>query len=145
MILILYHLFMKLLNRDTDYAARALMFFSAKKRGIFSVSELVWELKVPRAFLRKILQQLNQAGILVSCKGNHGGFKLKKDPEKIFLVDLMRIFQGEVRLNECIFKRKICPNKGSCVLRRKICKIEDYVLSELGSITVAALSRNEDK
>jgi len=133
---------MKLLTRNTDYASRTLMFICAQKKEMFSVSELVRQLQVPRPFLRKILQQLNKSGILESFKGNHGGFRLKKNPEKIFLVDLMRIFQGDVRLNECIFKRKICPNKGSCVLRRKICKIEDYVLSELGSITVASLAKN---
>ena len=142
MILIWYHLSMKLLTRNTDYATRALVYLFAKKKEIISVSELVRELKAPRPFLRKILQQLNKRGILESFKGNQGGFKLNKDPGRIFLADLMRIFQGKIRLNECIFKKKICPNKSSCVLRQKICRIEDRVISELGSITIASLSKS---
>ncbi|MDD2751832.1 MAG: Rrf2 family transcriptional regulator [Candidatus Omnitrophica bacterium] len=141
MILIWYHLSMKLLTRDTDYAARALLFFAQQERKIIPVSVLVKELKTPRPFLRKILQQLSKAKILKSFKGNHGGFVLVKQPEKIFLVDLIRIFQGPIEINECIFKKKICPNRNFCILRNRISRIEEHVINELREITVGSLLR----
>ena len=130
---------MKLITRDTDYAVRALCHIACQNERIVSVSELVRKLKIPRPFLRKILQALNKFGILKSYKGSGGGFLLAKPAGKIYLTDLMSIFQGVLEINECIFKKRICPNRGICVLRGKINLIQKRVLSELNSINIASL------
>lgn len=133
---------MKLITRDTDYAVRALCAIARQKEKIISAGFLVKELKVPRPFLRKILQRLQKEGVLYSYKGAGGGFKLNLAPSKIRLVDLISTFQGkngELELNECIFKKRLCPQRSSCLLRYKICKIEKYVFNKLGTITIASL------
>ncbi len=134
---------MKLITRDTDYALRALCFIAKRKKEMFSVAELSRELNVPRPFLRKILQLLNIKGILNSTRGQGGGFLLGKKPTKISLTDIMRTFQGKLRLNECSLNKLICPNQKGCILRKKIAKIESYVLKELGSISIASLLKNK--
>lgn len=132
---------MKLITRDTDYAIRALCFIARQKEKEkkVSVPDLVKELKIPRPFLRKILQILNKKGILKSYKGLGGGFLLAGPPDKIFLLDLIGVFQGSLQLNECIFKKKLCPNRAICALRHKILSIEKDVFLELKSITIASL------
>jgi Rrf2 family protein len=130
---------MKLITRDTDYAIRALIFIASHKNKRISASDLVRELRIPRPFLRKILQILHKEGVLISYKGQGGGFLLATSPDKIFLTDLIEIFQGPLKINECIFKRKICPNRNACSLRRKISSIEKQVLSGLRVITLASL------
>ncbi|MEK6714958.1 MAG: Rrf2 family transcriptional regulator [Candidatus Omnitrophota bacterium] len=130
---------MKLINRDTDYAVRALCVIAREGGRLVSVTRLVKGLKIPRPFLRKILQVLNKKGILKSRKGKRGGFRLNFSLEKILLTDLIEAFQGPLRLNECIFKKKICPDRGACVLRMRISAIEEYVVSELKAITLASL------
>jgi Rrf2 family protein len=132
---------MKLITRNTDYALRAVCFIAKKKTKIVTVSELVRELKMPRPFLRKLLQLLNKKGILKSYKGQGGGFLLAKPVNKIFLVDLIKIFQGPFKLTECFFKKMSCPNIKTCALRKKIAIIEDHVISELKPITIASLLR----
>lgn len=130
---------MKLITRDTDYALRALLFIAKNKNRLVSVTELVKVLKMPRPFLRKLMQVLNKNRILKSYKGFSGGFELAVGPDKIFLTDLMKIFQGELVLNECNFKKKDCPNKPACGLRKKIIAIEKLVLSQLEPITIGSL------
>ncbi|MDD2927612.1 MAG: Rrf2 family transcriptional regulator [Candidatus Omnitrophica bacterium] len=130
---------MKLITRSTDYALRALCFIAKYKGKIVSVSELALKLRVPQPFLRKILQALNGKGILTSLKGQGGGFTLAKEPAKIFITDIMRIFQGTLRLNECFLQKLACPHKKTCLLRKKITGIERYVLRELNSITLESL------
>lgn len=132
---------MKLFTRDTDYALRALSFMAKHQEKLVCVGELVRELNIPRPFLRKILQLLNKNKILKSYKGKGGGFSLSRPAEKIFLMDLIEVFQGKFRLNECSFKKNICPNLKNCRLRRKVINIENYVLKELSSITLASLLR----
>jgi Rrf2 family protein len=134
---------MKLINRDTDYAVKALLYIAQKDPKRISVSELVKELDIPRPFLRKTLQTLNREDVLNSFKGKGGGFVLAMPPEEIFLLRLIDIFQKPVKLTECIFKRKICSDIGTCPLKKRIDAIEQNVISELESITIESLLRED--
>lgn len=130
---------MKLITRDTDYAMRALAYIAERKGEVVSVPELLAALKIPRPFLRKILQSLGHGGFLRSTRGRGGGFLLARKPGAIALTDVMRLFQGPVKLNECIFKRRLCPNRPTCPLKKKIDAIERYVVTELQTFTIADL------
>lgn len=136
---------MKLVTRDTDYALRALCFIATSHGKRVTVSDLVKTLKIPRPFLRKILQVLHKKGILYSYKGLGGGFILKQPANKIYLLALINIFQGPFKLNECLFKGKICPNIKKCVLRGKMDRIEKYALRELKEVTIGYLIRQSRK
>ncbi len=127
---------MKLITRNTDYAIRALCYIARRGKNIVSASDLVKDLKIPRPFLRKILQILNRKKLLHSYKGREGGFKLAVKPDKIFLVNLIEIFQGEFKLNECIFKKRACPNIKICKLKKKIDKIQDYIVKKFKKINL---------
>ena len=131
---------MKLITRDADYALRALCYIAKNKNKVINAGELVNKIKIPRPFLRKILQTLNKKGVLISHKGAGGGFSLAMPGEKILLTDIMSAFQGPLSLNECSFKKKICPNRDSCPLRKKIMKIEKGVLSQLRSIRITDIT-----
>ena len=132
---------MKLITRDIGYAIRALCSFARGQKKLLSVKDLVRESKIPRPFLRKILQRLNKKGLLKSYKGKGGGFILACAPDKINLSDVIKAFQGPITLTEHTFKKQACPNMKSCTLKKKIDKIERLVIDELNSITVASLLR----
>ena len=132
---------MKLITRDTDYALRAVCFIAKQNSKIVPVSRMIKELKMPGPFLRKILQVLNRKGILKSHKGQGGGFSLGIPTEKIYLVKLAEIFQGPLKLNDCIFKRKPCPSVKVCALSAKLERIEEIVKKELSLITIASLMK----
>ncbi len=131
---------MKLITKNTDYAVRALIYISRSGKRIVPASELIDALVVPRPFLRKILQILNKKGVLKSYKGKSGGFELARAAEEISLVDLIEIFQGQFTLAECLFRRKICPNTGTCALRNSLSVVEEKVVEQLKPITVKSLA-----
>jgi len=130
---------MKLITRDTDYGLRAICCIARHKERIVPAAELVKQLGIPRPFLRKILQLLNAKGILKSYKGPKGGFVLSRPAARISLLDLIKIFQGPLQLNECLFKKSTCPRVSTCALRKKIKAIEKYVIRELKPISIATL------
>lgn len=130
---------MNLITRNTDYAIRALCFIVKHNKNIVSAKELVEDLKMPGPFLRKILQELNRRGILRSYKGKNGGFVLAEKPEKIYIGELIEIFQGPIKLQEHTFREKICPEIKSCVLKKKIDTMERYAISELNSLSIVSL------
>ena len=127
---------MKLITKDTDYAIRAIGYIAKSDKAIVSVTEIEKSLNLPRPFLRKILQTLQKGGVLISIKGNKGGFSLQKNYRKITLVDIIKIFQGEVSFTDCFLKKKICPNVAKCVVRKKVKIIEKMVKTELNKVTI---------
>ena len=139
MILKWYHSIMKLLTRDTDYAVRAICSMAARPGEVVTAGELVKELRIPRPFLRKILQRLSKKGLIESSKGSGGGFRLSMRISKISIADLVEAFQGPLNMNKCAFKKKTCPNTRVCPLKRRIDQITDRVESELRSITIGSL------
>ncbi|MDP8266045.1 MAG: Rrf2 family transcriptional regulator [Candidatus Aceula meridiana] len=132
---------MSLITKETDYAARALLFLAKQKGRVVSSSELDKELGVPRPILRKVLQRLQREGILISQKGNRGGFTLVKEPKDIFLMDLMKIFQGNFSFLNCFVRDKLCANVKTCSIRKHVYKIEQKVVRELKTLTIQKLMR----
>jgi Rrf2 family protein len=133
---------MKIINRDTDYAVKALVYIARNDAGKVTVSGLALETHIPRPFLRKIFQNLNKEGILESSKGKNGGFRLALPPDQIFLTRIIRIFQGSIKLNECLFKEKFCADIRNCPLKKKIDALENHVLAELAATTIGSLARD---
>lgn len=130
---------MKLLTKNTDYAVRALARIAGRDGQAVSAAWIAKEEKIPYAFLRRILNILKDEKVLRSIEGKGGGFVLNKKPAEIFLKDIIRIFQGDVHLAECMFRNRICHNRTTCVLRSKLQQIEKKVVGELEGITLAAI------
>lgn len=143
MILFEYHLyrdvFMKIMNRDTDYAIRALRLIALQHENLISAKEIAHQLDAPVPFLRKILQVLQQKGILTSHKGKVGGFSLNKTPDTIYFLDLIEAFHGAIDRCECSAQEKTCPDMDACLLSDKLVKIKQFVIDELKAITLASL------
>jgi len=135
----------KLITRNTDYAVRALCYIAEQKQEVISGDQLVKSLEMPRPFLRKILQTLNKEGLLNSSKGKGGGFALAVSPGEITLTDVMKIFQGSIRLNEHKFKKSDCPYISDCILKKKIDEIEKEVIAKLKAITIESIIKKEVK
>ncbi len=130
---------MKLITRNTDYAIRALAYMAGREKDLVSAAELVKRLKIPRQFLRGILQELGRKGFVKSYKGVGGGFVLARRPSSIYVSGIAEVFQGPWNLSECLFKKSVCPNKGKCLLGKKIDSVTKYAKSEIGSLSIADL------
>ena len=130
---------MKLLTRNTDYAIRAVCRMAEEREKVFSAADLVRDLKIPRPFMRKLLQELNKNGLLSSYRGRGGGFKLALPPEEIYISGIAEIFQGKLVLNEHIFRGKPCPRQRRCNLKAKLDEIEKMVVEQIEAITIASI------
>jgi Rrf2 family protein len=130
---------MKLINRDVDYAARALVFMARANKPTVSVAQMREEVGVAGPFLRKIMQELHGAGIVHALKGKGGGFALARAPENITLKQLMDALQGEVKLHDCVFLQRICKHHSACILRHKIAAMEARLLSDIAAVNIKDL------
>lgn len=133
---------MKVLNKNTDYAIRALLSLAGAGGERMSAKAIAEEQQLPYQFLRRLMQELLQGGLVESQGGARGGFTLARAPEEISLTEVIAIFQGEVQVSECMFRKQLCSNRSRCVLRHEIMRIEQVVKSEFDNITIGSLLQN---
>jgi Rrf2 family protein len=134
---------MKLINRDADYAVKALVAVARRGDETVPVTALTAELGLPRPYLRKILQTLGRRGIVRSAKGRGGGFVLARPAGRIAVADVIRAFQGEISLHDCLFKKKLCPDVATCPLRESIGRLESRLVRDLEALTVASILKGD--
>jgi Rrf2 family protein len=130
---------MQLLTKETDYAMRALISIADTPGRSSTALAVAATEKIPWLFLRRVLAKLAAARLLSSRKGRSGGFSLASRPEKISMADVIRIFQGEIELNQCLVKGIPCCNRPTCPIRRRVKGVERMLRKELSAITIAML------
>lgn len=131
---------MELIRRNTDYALRALVSMSKNGNKVWSVRKLAQENRVSDAFLRKILQRLSTARIVVSQRGSVGGFSLAREAGKIKVLDVMEALQGPVAINRC-FLDNSCSKFANCELRENLRKPQLELVKVLGKMTLKQLAK----
>ncbi|OQB73679.1 MAG: HTH-type transcriptional repressor NsrR [candidate division TA06 bacterium ADurb.Bin131] len=133
---------MRFITKDSDYAVRALVCI-AKSRDFVSAREISAKTKIPLPFLRRILRKLAEENIIESKEGVSGGVRLKQNPHLIQLEKIVHIFQGDIKISDCLFRNKACPNRKTCTLRNKLKNIEKEIKKEFKKITIASLINND--
>jgi len=131
---------LKLLTKQSDYAIRALIELARTQEDYLSSREISRKQNIPYQFLRRILGDLIKSGMVESREGAGGGMKLAGDPHGIKITEVLEIFQGGIELSDCMFRKKICENRKTCVLRKEIKRIEQVVIDEFSRITIGSLT-----
>lgn len=134
---------MKIITKNTDYAVRALCRLSKEKKFI-STTTISKEEKIPVFFLRKILNILIKSKIVESKEGKNGGVRLIKKPDSIKLIDIIKLFQGEISISQCILRKNLCPFRERCPLRKKLEEIEKTLKKEFEVLTIKSLIEKKE-
>src|SRR5947209_13279239 len=106
------------LTRAADYAVRVMMHMAGLPPGRrTSRSELASAASCPEQFLSKVLQDLTRAGLVLSHRGNTGGFELPLRRYRASLLDVVEAVEGPIRLNVCLTGAHACDSQDSCPAR----------------------------
>ncbi len=82
-------------SAKSDYALRALIEMAGRTdRAPVSAEELGRIQEIPHGFLQAILADLRRAGVVVSQRGQSGGWRLNRDPDDISVADVIRAVDG---------------------------------------------------
>lgn len=131
---------MQLINKNIDYAVRALLYLALQKERLVPSREIAEKEGIPLQFIRRILQALKKGGYIITKEGVQGGHRLQQAADAISVRQVIELFHGTFALSECMFRKKLCPNRGKCVLRKRIKAIEKTVADEFNGITIATLA-----
>lgn len=57
----------------------------------------------------KVLQRLVKDDFLISNRGPHGGFALKRDADQVSLLDIYESIEGRIEITACPMNNPVCP------------------------------------
>ncbi len=88
------------LTRASSYALHAVAFMAAQKTDKAVASHNIAQARgIPERFLLKVLKPLVSAGVLISIKGPNGGYRLKKAPSQITMLEILEAVDGQISGN----------------------------------------------
>jgi len=90
-----------MISQTVEYALRASVLLADETAGARTVDEIAEITRVPKAYLSKVMQSLQRAGLVTSQRGLHGGFRLAKRPEDISILEVVNALERMQRIRSC--------------------------------------------
>ena len=82
-------------SAKSDYALRALIEMASQDdAAAVSAEQLGKRQDIPHGFLQAILADLRRAGIVISQRGQSGGWRMGRDPGSVSVADVIRAVDG---------------------------------------------------
>ncbi len=106
-----------------------------------SRSELAGAAECPEQFLSKVLQSLTRAGLVISHRGNTGGFELPRGRRNATILDVVEAIEGPLRLNVCLGSDNSCERRGVCPAHRVWEGAQEALASVLRGVTIESMVR----
>ena len=95
---------------------------------------------VPAPMASKILQALQQHGLVQSVRGARGGYRLARAPEHITIGEVVAALEGGVALTDCLVDASRCEQAPLCATSRAWRRISRAIEEALGGITLADMA-----
>ena len=125
------------LSKLTDYAIVLLSYLmrSNQPRTARDLAELAG---LPHPTASKVLKMLARADLLVSVRGQRGGYELAMAPREISVMQMISAIEGPLAITECsTHQPNPCELEPSCPVSSNWKKISEKVASALDEMTLA--------
>lgn len=106
------------LTRRGDYVVRAAICLARAhgQDGYCKIREVAAEMTLPRSYTPQILGVLVQAGLAEAKAGRDGGYRLRRDPAQISLLELVEAGEGPLRPSRCSLRGGPCRWEDMCAI-----------------------------
>jgi Rrf2 family iron-sulfur cluster assembly transcriptional regulator len=130
---------MKLSTRSR-YGARLLVDLARNKdQGPIQIGEISKRQEISVKYLEQLIRPLKKAKLVTSVRGPKGGHLLLEKPQKITLGQVVRLFEGQADLVECISFPEKCPMSDDCQVRLAWQDATRVLYEKLDATTIADL------
>lgn len=133
------------LTRAADYAVRVMVHLAGLPSGSrVSRGDLSTAADCPEQFLAKVLQSLTRAGLVISHRGNTGGFELDPFHRMASVLDIVEAIEGPIRLNICLNGDHACSRQDWCPAHCVWAEAQTAMIEVLRKATIDALARRAE-
>ena len=109
----------------------------SREQRLVGSGEIAEARQLSRVLVAKILTLLSAAGVVSGKSGPAGGYQLAREPDKISLLDVVRVFEDVENRVMCPFGPNWCGVKDPCPLHDSFFELHQDVLARLGQETFA--------
>jgi Rrf2 family nitric oxide-sensitive transcriptional repressor len=88
-------------SQTVEYALRAVVHLAHEAPASRTTEQIAKATRVPKAYLSKVLQSLNQAGIVHSRRGVGGGVTLARPPADLTILEVVNAVEPIRRITTC--------------------------------------------
>jgi Rrf2 family protein len=133
--------------KSSRLALYALVLMAERPGELITATLVASTFEVSESHVAKLLQQLGRAGLLLSVRGAHGGYKLAVDADELSMLDVIEIIEGPV-MPTCYgcaganAQRK-CTLAANCVIKVVLERIGQHAYDTLKVVTIGALARRK--
>lgn len=128
------------ISKLTDYATVILADLSRAPGQRRTATEVSAHTRLALPTVSKILKTLQQAGLVASTRGSHGGYQLARAPDAITAAEILDALEGPVAITECSTLHSHCEIEHVCGVGRAWQKVNAAIRRALNDITLAQLA-----
>jgi Rrf2 family iron-sulfur cluster assembly transcriptional regulator len=130
------------LTRAADYAVRVMIHLAGLPAGArTSRTELAVAAGCPEQFLSKVLQNLTRAGLVISHRGNTGGFELPELHRHASVLEVIEAVEGPIHLNICLQQDNACDRQSWCPAHLVWARAQQAMADVLRNTSISELAR----
>jgi Rrf2 family protein len=126
-------------TKTTSYSLKVLSFMAEYEKDTISASHLNKNLGIPYSYLRQLLFTLAEKGFIRSEKGRNGGFRLTRNSDDIYLIEIIEAIEGTGSFDRCMMGITDCRQARKCALHNLWSGIRKDVLDMLNKTSLADL------
>ena len=128
------------LSRKTEYALISLKHLSYKSdKDLTSAKEISNLYGAPFDVVSRVLQILNQGGIVKSIQGVQGGYHLVRQLSDVSFYELIEMIEGPLSLVKCIHDNDSCELSKSCNIMSPVTLLNDKITDFYKTIKISDL------
>lgn len=84
--------------------------------GFASLKDIADRQNISKKYLEQIVSLMNKSGMLKTNRGNHGGYRLLKSPDKYTVGEILRVTEGSLAPVSCLEYEPIdCERAAECL------------------------------
>jgi Rrf2 family protein len=107
--------------------------------GLVFVKDVAARQQISQRYLEQLFLILKTSGLVKSTRGARGGFTLTRSPDKIKLIDIVRVCEGPLALVDCVADAAACPRSSQCAARDVWSEVQSAMEEVLNSKTLRDL------
>lgn len=132
-----------MLSTTSKYAIRALVEMAKRGEGETIFGHQLSEVGgVPANYLAKIMTSLRRAGFIKTERGRKGGYRLSRSPETVTLLEVVKVFEGEEALPDCILQgNRVCSDDSPCEAHGLWKEVKERYQRFLENTTITQIAR----
>lgn len=99
---------------------------------------------ISEKYVSRLILDLRDGGFLTSLRGAKGGYKLKRNPEEISLLDVIETMEGRVGVVDCLTCPETCKRSENCPARLVWGKVNSKIRDVLSQFSLSDIINGGD-